>query len=318
VALTTGLPLNTRTSTDYTVVAQEDYLAGDPKGVGSSTQAVSPRYFETMGMSLLDGRDFDERDSMTSPRVAIVSANIARRLWPGRSSIGRFVAARNNFPAQGEKIEWLEVVGVVNEIDPILRDAGQSPFIYLPLSQQWRMSAWMLVARVAGDPQPVIARLRGAVAGSEPTAAVFRVQSMRQAVAEILYPRRMTAGVLAASGLLGLLLASVGLYGVVSYSLAQRVHELGIRVALGAERAHIIRMVVRDGLGLALIGSAAGFLLAYPAMRAASNMFVAVPSMDVLAFTAVPVLLTGVVVLACYVPARRAARVDPMTALRQL
>jgi predicted permease len=318
VALTTALPLHTRPSTDFSAVAQEDFLAGDPKAVGSSVASVSPRYFETMGMSLLNGRDFDERDSMTSPRVAIVSASIARRLWPGRDPVGRFVGAKNSFPAANEKIEWLEVVGVVNEIDPILRDVGQSPFIYKPLSQQWLMSAGTLVARVAGDPQPVVQRLRLAVNGADPSAEVYRVQTMRQIVADILYPRRMSAGILAASGLIGLLLASVGLHGVIAYSLAQRVHELGIRMALGAERRQIVRMVLREGLKLAVTGSILGFALAYPAVRIASNLFVPVPAVDVLAFAAVPLLLTAVILLACYIPARRAAQTDPMTVLRQL
>jgi putative ABC transport system permease protein len=318
VALTTTLPLHTRQSTDYSAVAQEDFLAGDAKGIGSSVASVSPGYFQTMGMRLENGRDFDERDSMNTPHVAIVSASIARRLWPGRDPVGRVVAARNSFPAANEKIEWLEVIGVVNEIDPILRDVGQSPFIYKPLSQQWRMDAGTLVARVAGDPQSVVQRLRQAITGADASAEVFRVQTMRQMVAEILYPKRMSAGILAASGLVGLLLACVGLYGVISYSLAQRVHELGIRVALGAERAHIIRMVLREGLALTAIGSVIGFGLTYAAIRITSRMFVAVPALDLVTFVTVPLLLAAVILLACYLPARRAAVADPMIVLRRL
>lgn len=318
VALTTNLPLRSMPATSYSAVSQDDFLAGDSAGIGTLTAAVSPQYFHTMGMSVLRGRDFDDRDGLTAPHVAIISASIAERLWPGRDAVGRFVAAKNSFPSANETIDWLQIVGVVNDVDPVLRDSGHSPFIYTPLSQEWRMSAGTLVARVAGDPQDTILALKEAVAGADASAEVFRVQTMRQMVGDILYPRRMTAGILAASGLIGLVLAIVGLYGVIAYSLAQRVHELGVRVALGAERNQIIAMVLRDGLRLAAIGSVLGVCLAYPALRVASNLFVAVPALDVVAFTSVPLLLTAVVLLACYIPSRRAASVDPMTVLRQL
>ncbi len=317
-ALATWLPLRALPATSYSAISQEDYLAGQPASIGTLTISVSSRYFEAMGMTVLRGRAFDDRDALTTPHVAIVSAALADRLWAGRDPIGHFVAAKNSFPAVGEKIDWLQVVGVVNEARPVLQDYGDSPCIYTPLGQQWRMGATTIVARVAGDPQNGIQSLKKAVNAADASAEVFKVQTMRQAVAEILYPRRMAAGILAASGVIGLVLAVIGLYGVVSYSLAQRMHELGVRVALGAARAQIIAMVLREGLTLAALGSALGALLSYPALRVASNLFVSVPVLDVVAFTIVPLLLTAVVLLACYFPARRAASADPMDVLRQL
>jgi len=316
-ALTTALPLREMPVTSYSAMSQENYLAGAPEGIGTLAASVSPGYFGVMGMSILQGRGFGERDAMTTPRVAIVSASLARRLWPGRDATGHFIAAKNNFPAAGEEIDWLEVVGVVNDVRPVLEDLGHTPYIYTPLAQQWRMSATTIVVSNGGDLQNAIDALKKSLAASEPSAEIVRVRTMGQAVAEILYPRRMAAAILAASGLIGLVLAVIGLYGVVSYSLAQRMHELGVRVALGAARAQIIGMLLREGLTLAAVGSLLGVVLSYPALHVASNFFVPVPVLDVMALATVPVLLTGAVLLACYFPSRRAAAADPMDVLRQ-
>jgi putative ABC transport system permease protein len=316
IALTTGLPLTTNPNPGFAAITRDDSGAGED-ALPTSVAAVSPDYFRTMRMSLQAGRDFDERDALTTPKVAIVSAAIARKLWPGRDPIGRAVAARNLFPAQNEQIEWLEVVGVVNEIDPILHDVGQSPFIYRPLRQMWRMDAGTLVARVGSDADRVVQQLKLAVSGADASADVFRVQTMGQMAAEILYPRRMAAGILAASGLIGLFLASVGLYGLISYSLAQRLHELGVRMALGAGRSDIIGMVVREGVMLGTLGAAIGSVLTFAALRLTAKYFAVSPDPDVIALLPAPIVLGAVILLACYIPARRASRVDPMTVLRR-
>jgi putative ABC transport system permease protein len=318
VALTTGLPLSANANPSHTAVARDQSPTGEGEGVPTSVAWVSPGYFRTMRMNVETGRDFDERDSLTTQKVALVSAEVARKLWPGRDPIGRVVAARNSFPAANEQIEWLEVVGVVNEIDPILHDVGQSPFIYRPLGQMWRMDAGTLVARVGNDPERVVQQLKQAVSGADPSAEVFRVQTMNQMAAEILYPRRMSAGILAASGVIGLLLASVGLYGLISYSLAQRLHELGVRMALGAERSDIIGMVVREGAVLGTLGAAIGGVLTYAALRLTAKYFAASPDPDAIALLFAPTVLGAVILLACYIPARRASRVDPMAVLRRL
>jgi predicted permease len=318
VALAAGLPLHGNTHPSFTAVSQEDVSAGNPGGIASSRFGVSPGYFRAMRMSVLAGRDFDERDTLTTPRVAIVSESIAKRLWPGRDAVGRFVAARNNFARPNEKIEWLEVVGVVNEVDPILQDVGRQPYVYVSLSQEWLVSAGTVIARVDGDMQPVVQNLKGAVTAADPFADVYSVRTMDQMVADILYPRRLAASILAVSGVIGLLLASVGLYGVVSYSVAQRVHEIGVRAALGAGRTDILRLVLREGAKVAAIGCALGFVGAYAAVKVTARMFVAVPAVDPLSVVAAPLILAAVVLLACYLPARRAAGVDPMVALREL
>jgi putative ABC transport system permease protein len=162
-----------------------------------------------------------------------------------------------------------------------------------------------------------VQQLKLAVSGADASAEVFRVQTMRQMAAEILYPRRMSAGILAASGMIGLFLASVGLYGLISYSLAQRLHELGVRMALGAGRSDIIGMVVREGAMLGTLGAAIGSVLTFAALRLTAKYFAVSPDPDVIALLPAPIVLGAVILLACYIPARRASRVDPMTVLRR-
>lgn len=318
IALTTALPVSLGNTTAYGAISQEDQAAGRTLRLQTLKASVSPGYFRTMEMTIVKGRDFDERDSMTSPKVAVISESLARRLWPGRDPLGRFVAAANNFPAAGEKFEWLEVVGVVNEVDPILRDAGSAPFVYQPLSQEWMMTAGTLVARFKGDGRETAALLKNAVNSADPLAEVYRTRTLEQIVGEILYPRRLAAGLLAVSGLIALVLSSVGLYGLVSYTLAQRVRELGVRCALGASRQQLVRMVIGEGIRLALVSLAAGVPLCFVAWRVSARLLGKPPAVDIGTMAAAPLVLLAVILLACYFPARRAARVDPLEALRSL
>jgi predicted permease len=317
VGVTDTLPVRAGESQSYTAISQEDALAGTG-GFGTSRAAVSPGYFRAMGINLIEGRDFDERDGTAAPRVAVISQSLAQRLWAGRGAIGRLIATRNNFPAPGEKLEWREVVGVVNEVDPILRDAAQTRFIYESLGQQWLVGANTVVVHGPGAGVPNVERVRTAVASSDAFAQIYRVQTLTDAVAAILYPRRLAAATLGGSAAIGLLLASVGLYGLVSYSVEQRLREIGIRAALGANRADILRLVVSDGLRSAMIGTVAGLIGTGIVVRVASRLVVGVPSMDPTTLILMLALVIGVVVLACYLPARRAARIDPLDTLRRL
>ena len=318
VALAASLPVRAFGAGGRSAVSREDYDAAVQAGIDAGLTQVSPGYFRALDMKLFQGRDFDERDSMNSPRVAIISESLATRLWPGRSPLGRYIGSRNNFPAAGEKIEWLEVVGVVNEVDAILRESRGSPMIYVPLGQQWLMTAGTLVARVRDNGQEAANHLKQAVAGADPTASVYRVQTMDQIVAEILYPRRMAAGILVVGGVLGLILASVGLYGSMAYSLAQRHHEFGVRAALGAGGGDLVRMVLAEGGRLALVSAGAAAPLCYIALRSSARVTGAAPGPDVWTFLLVPVVFLSVIFVAGYIPARRAAQADPMDALRSL
>jgi predicted permease len=314
-AITDELPLRPAPAeASLLVTPYEDY---EPGGAGQATLRtnVSPGYFQTMGMRVLQGRDFDARDTRAMPRVGIISASLAARLWPGRAAIGRTAAIMSTWP--GSKPEAFDIVGVVNDVQPVLHDTGQSPYVYFAMGQQWQPSSGVVVAR-SPDPQSAMQQVKAAIAGADPFAEAFRTRTLTQMIAEILYPRRIAAAVLFASGLIALLLASVGLYGVMSYSVAQRLGEIGVRRALGAESRDIARLVIGEGLKVAAVGSFAGLALGYAAIRITSSRFLALPQLDLVTLVAVPLLLSAVVVLACRLPARRATRVDPMDVLRQL
>jgi putative ABC transport system permease protein len=314
-ALVDSLPTFSGTHGPGNVIAQGESPDETTPKNPTSRAVVSPNYFRTMNMQVVQGRDFDERDGPSSPRVAIVSAGLARRLWPGRDAIGRPVAFP---PAIGARVEWLQVVGVVSDVSPILAQGEPTPFVYVPAGQQWRVDSRTIVVRGQMDPVRLASLVKQAVASADLDAQVYRARSMRQVVAELLYPRRMAAAILAVSGLLGLLLASVGLYGVISYSVGQRMREVGIRAALGAERGDLLRLILADGFSVAGIGLVLGAILTAGVLRVASNLVVQMPSLDGATALVVPAFLVAVILLACYIPARRAARVDPMVVLRDL
>ncbi len=314
-ALADSLPVRSEPSFEA-VVTEEAYLAGGQSGTPVLRKTVSPGYFRATGMSLLAGRDFDDRDTRLTPHAAVISESLARALWPTGGAIGRRFAFYDP-KKPNQRIDWLHMAGIVNDVDPILRDAHDAAVVYLSLGQEYRPSWYYAVLR-GTTPATGVPRLKQAVLGADPYAQAYSARTMRQVVAEILYPRRLAAGLLAASGLVGLLLASIGLYGVVSYSVAQRLREIGIRATLGAQRRDLMLLVIREGGTVALFGSLAGFALAFTALRLTANLVGPLPRTDLVAFTVAPIALGAVILAACYVPARRAAGVDPMDVLRGL
>jgi putative ABC transport system permease protein len=317
VALADSLPLREASyQPDWLTVSQESFLAGDRAGVSGDRRSVSPGYFRTMSMAMTGGRDFDERDTYTNRKVAVVSAALAQRLWPGRDPIGHQLTAVNGFNGFKEKVDWFEVIGVVTDVTPILQESTR-PTVYFPLSQEWRPHVAHAIARAHADSRTLFPAIKAAVTGSDPFADVSRATTMRQLVASILYPRRIAGAVLSVSGFVALFLAVIGIYGVVSYSVAQRTGEIGVRMALGAERRDIVRLVLKDGMKIAILGSVAGLVLGYASARATSNRYLALPHLDALTLVLTPLILGAVILLACYAPARRAGLVDPLTVLRQ-
>lgn len=319
VALADGLPLREASyQPDWIIVSRERFLAGDRVGVAGDRMSVSPGFFRTMSIGMPVGRDFDDRDTYTNHRVAIVSAGLAQRLWPGRDAIGQQVAAVNGWNGFKGTVDWFEVIGVAEEVSPILQERGSRPTVYFSLSQEWRPFIANVVARAHGDSRTLFPALKAAVTGSDAFADVFRTTTMQQMVASVLYPRRIAGAVLSISGLVALFLAVIGIYGVVSYSVAQRTGEIGVRMALGADRSDIVRLVLGDGTRIAILGSVAGLILGDVCTRATSNRYLSLPQLDVLTLVVTPLILASVILLACYVPARRAGLVDPLTVLRRL
>ena len=313
-ALTTRLPASADLPSAATVMTYDGFVTGSPVTASVFRSEVSDGYFDVMGMHLLAGRSFDERDAIGNRNVAIVSDALTARLWSDRQPIGKQLA----FVRSSEQPTWLEVIGVVNEIHPILNETGSTPQVYVPVRQQWRPESSYLVVLGKGDQTALVGELKKAVSGSDPYAEVWRAMTMGQVVSEILYPRRTAAAILTAAGLIGLSLACIGLYGVVSFSVAQRLREIGIRATLGAGKRDLVMLLLRDGASMTAIGCFVGLVLAVLTHRLTANLLPGVPSIDLISFLLVPPALGLVVLLACYLPARRAAAADPSKILRTL
>lgn len=272
--------------------------------------AVAPDYFGTLGMPLLAGRDFTARDAATSPPVAIVSDALAERFWPGRSALGERFRLEHDGPQ-------VEIVGVVRGAKFLWLGEAPRPFLFLPFAQAYHAEAFLQV-RTAGDPAGLAPTLTTLVHDLDPQLPVYDLRTMdahlRNGRAFLLV--RMGALLAAAFGILALALATVGLYGVVAYTVAQRAREMGLRLALGAQSGDILRLHLSQGLAMSLIGVGVGLGVALAGTGAMSGMLIGVRATDLTTFAAVAVILTAVALVASWLPSRRATRVDPMTALR--
>ncbi|MCI0486119.1 MAG: ABC transporter permease, partial [Blastocatellia bacterium] len=273
---------------------------------------VSTGYFQTLGIPLLRGRDFNDRDVAGSTRVAIVNEEFARRYFSGGDAMGRRIRIGTEGP-------FLEVIAVARDSKYRSLDEEALPYIYAPLAQYIRamgLREVKLIARSAGDPVGLIAPMRRAIGESDSQIAVFGAMTWRDHIGDLMRTQEMGATLLGFFSLIALALTAVGLYGVMSYSISRRTQEIGIRQALGADRWDILKLVVRQGLTLTVIGVVIGLLAALLLTRFLSSLLFGVEPDDALTFAGVSALLIVVALLACYVPARRAAKVDPMVALR--
>ena len=279
----------------------------------ASKLVVSPGYFRALGIPLLQGRSFDDHDSAQAQPVAIVSDSVARRFWPKGDAPGK----RISLGWQGSP--WYSVVGVARDVRQMGPQKEAPLSIYVPYSQAPRdffLSFMTIVARTDSDPLSMANTLRRAVQTVDPDIPLFNVASMEQLVYKSVASPRFNALLLACFAALALTLAVVGIYGVMSYSVAQRTHEIGIRMALGAQREDVLKLVVSQGLRLTLIGVVTGILGALGVTRFLSSLLYSVKPSDPLTFVVVSLGLVGVALLASYVPARRATKVDPLVALR--
>jgi predicted permease len=270
---------------------------------------ITPSYFETVGIPLRAGRDFTERDHDSSTPVAIVNESLARRYWPNENALGK----RIRF--WGPDSPLAQVVGVAADSKYGSLTEEGTPFLYMPLLSGFRPDVHLLL-RTRGEPRDLLRSLRDGVQKLDPAVAVLGVRTLEEQVGRAYFLPRNSALLLSGFGLLALLLAAVGLYGVISYAVSRRTREVGIRMALGARYADVLSLVVGEGLWLVLIGVAAGLAAAFTVTRFLAGMLYRVSPTDPLTFVLVPAVLTVVAVVASYVPARRASRVDPMTALR--
>jgi putative ABC transport system permease protein len=271
--------------------------------------SVSPLYFRTMGIPLLSGRQFTERDRDPAPAVIIINAAMARKYWPGEDAIGKRIRFDDT------KDEWLTVVGIAGNSRNMGLDTEPGPLLYLPF-HYFPLQFMSLVARSPGGSAAVASAVRAEIHAIDPELPVERARPLREVVhASVAEPRFRTM-LLGGFAVTALLLAAVGVYGLISYSVAQRTREIGIRVALGARPRQVVSPIVREGMTLASIGVALGLVGSIAATRLISSFLFGVAPTDPLTFSAVAVLLLAVALLASYIPSRRALRVDPLTALR--
>ena len=285
----------------------------DPNELGLELpiDTVQPNYFQTMGVQLLKGRTFNAQDTQENPRVTIVNETFAKRYFPDEDPIGK----RFTFGRPGPNTRWITIVGVVR--DTKRQGIEQSIRIesWMPLTQ--RPSGSMeVVLRTTGDPLSLSNAVREAVWSIDRDLPIPTIQSMEQVMSERVAQRRLNMLLLGLFALVALILAAVGIYGVMSYTVTQRTYEIGIRMALGAQAGDVLWLVVRQGMLLALLGVVIGLAATFAFTRLMASLLFSVSATDPITFAAIVVLLIAVALVACWVPARRAAKVDPMIALR--
>jgi predicted lysophospholipase L1 biosynthesis ABC-type transport system permease subunit len=243
-----------------------------------------------------------------------VCERLARLLWPDKDALGEYIASPDR--AIGAPPTWLRIVGIAKEVR-LAGDEGQDrPFVYLPIVQQPVVLSATIVARGRANAADLLKTLPAAIVAAQADAEMPRARTMKEEIAAVLYPKRLGATVLALSGLFGLLLSMVGLYGVVSYSAAQRMREIGIRSALGATRRDLVLLLLRDAVLALAVAVTTGVALGFAAVRVVSSMVIALPRPDLVTLIAVPLVLSTVIPAACVRPVRRAARINPIDVLR--
>ncbi|HEY3458961.1 MAG TPA: FtsX-like permease family protein, partial [Bryobacteraceae bacterium] len=305
--VTSRLPLNSGNSTRWLTIRGRVHSSSDDGTVEYSV--VSPDYFPSLGTPLLKGRAFTDRDDTSS--AVLINEAAARRFWPGRDPIGSEVQAG----ACSQGGQWCQVVGVVSNIRQHNLAQPAAPALYVPYARDpWPFMAF--VVHVRNEPLRAASSIESAIHTVNKSQPVFHVRAMREVVSQSLATRRFRMILLGLFGALALALASVGIYGVMAYAVAQRSSEIGIRMALGAQRSEILKLVLGAGLRLAVAGVLAGALLSIALNRFLRSALYGVTTSDGMTFAAASCLLMIVAILASYLPARRAVSIDPVAALR--
>lgn len=276
------------------------------------TRIVSPRYFEAMGIPLTAGRDFSPQDKGDSPPVVVISEKTAHRFWPGQDPIGKRLKPGST-SSQGA---WREVIGVVKDVRQNNFVAEPKLQMYLPYEQTNAFPPNALAVRASVDPLSLGPTVRRTVWEVDKDQPVSDIRTMTEVVSEALARQRFSMTLLGIFAALALVLAAVGIYGVMSYAVAQRTHEIGIRMALGAQRGDVLKLTIGQGLRLVAAGVAVGLASAFILTRVMSSLLFGISATDPLTFLAISLVLSGVALLASYVPAVRAMKIDPMLALR--
>jgi putative ABC transport system permease protein len=286
------------------------------RSASANFQPVSRDYFRTVGMTIISGRPFTQQDDQDHPGVAIVNEAFAHKYLPHGKALGQWI--QPVLPAQiwnNERLTSFEVVGIARNVKSAGRNAESEPTYYLPATQA-PFQAMTILVRTRNDPATLVSALRNAVQTIDPTQPVTNIRTLDQIVSDSIAQPRLNMLLMGLFGGLALILAAVGIYGLLSYVVTERTREIGTRMALGAQVPDVLKLVLRQGMTLALIGEAIGLVGAFALTRVIRGLLFGVAPTDVTTFLAVAAVLTSVSLLACYFPARRAAKVDPLVALR--
>jgi putative ABC transport system permease protein len=308
VGLTSVLPLRGGPATDFVIEGRPPVEAN--REPVADIRIVDANYFRTLSIPLRAGRSFTERDTADASRVMIINEEMARRHWPGENPLGQRVTMKDwGPPLTGE------IVGVVGDVKADGLDSATRPMVYWPYPQFPGLFN-NLVIRTDGEPRRVVAAVKSEIWSVDREQPLSRIQPMEEVIAGSVAPRRFNMLLLGAFAALALTLAAVGIYGVISYTVTQRTHELGIRLALGAQSRDVLKLVVGQGMRPALIGVMIGLATAFALTRAMTSLLYSVSATDPLTFGLISGLLSLVALLACWIPAWRATKVDPLVALR--
>lgn len=318
----TGTGAVTHLSISGNDIVERFTIPGRPAPAGEARQAayrgVSGRYFETLGVPVVAGRSFDRADQDAGRRVALINETMARRFWPDQSPLGRRIGLEGLAPETegfGDLAEH-EIVGVVGDVRHRALDTAPQSEVYVPyLRMPW--SVFYVVVRTEGSALGVADQVREAIWSVDPDLPIADLRTLSQRVEASVARPRFSSALLGAFSAIAFGLAAVGIYGLVAYTVGERTHEIGVRMAVGAERADILRLVMGNGARLAALGVALGLVASVLSTRFLSSLLFELEAIEPLRFLVISAVLAGTVLLASYVPARRAARVDPMAVLRR-
>ena len=308
VAFGTRLPLGFGGNSS-TGIGVEGYVPRENEEIVINYTTIGPKYFATMGIPVRQGREYDETDTAESPRTLVINEAMARRYWPQGNALGGRIRLGQNLA---------EVIGVVADSKYGSINERPLPQLFFPLARN-DASTLRLYVRAAGDPSPMVAEVRNAIRSIDPALPVYDARTLNEHMQVAVFAQRMAANLLGAMGVLALLLAAIGLYGVMAYAVSQRTQELGIRLALGASPSSLLSMIVGQGMKLTLLGLGIGLALALAAfgsIGAVRTLLPGISPLDPVTFVSVPVVLASIALLASWIPGRRAGKVDPLVALR--
>lgn len=309
VALCSDLPATGPGTVTLKIKGQQDLPANQP--LSALDSVVTPDFFRATGIPLLRGRTFMETDNVGAPRVVLVNQEFVHRLLQDQEPLGKQI----RLEVSGATPEWNEIVGVVGNVKTYSEGTNDDPQVYEPFLQR-PVPSFSLVVRASSDPDSLASTLRKAVAQTDAELSLNRVMSMSAQIDRQKGGNPFFVRVLASFALLALLLAAIGIYGLVAYSVAQRTHEIGIRMALGAKSPEVLLMVLWEGTKMTAIGAVIGFVMALPLPKIFDAIFYGLHVREPRLYIIVPMAIIAVAILATYIPARRATRVDPIVALR--